>query len=837
MNAERLKQVEEIYHAALEIPPGERESFFEEFCGADETLRREVESLLAFEKTFDDFIDTPPESLAAEMLYEHKGESLAGKTVGHYKILSLLGKGGMGAVYLAEDLKLDRKIAIKLLNEEFGQDTDKLDRFIREAKAASALNHPNILTVYEIGEAAGTNYIAAEFIDGKVLKRHISKGKISLEAILDVSIQIVSALQTAHDAGIIHRDIKPDNVMIRKDGIVKVLDFGLAKLMEKRSDDNSDLESAAMAKVNTIPGLIMGTPNYMSPEQARGKDVDHQTDIFSFGVILYEMLSGKLPFEGETVGDIIAFVLTKEPKRLREMNREVPPELEEIVHKSLQKDKQKRYRTARDLLRDLKDVKQDLEHRSRLERISSPNGEEQQTQFPKANQIAGEAPAQGETQNRNSIAVLPFTNMSNDVENEYFCDGLAEELLNALAKIEQLKVAARTSAFSFKGKQTNVGEIGKALGVGNVLEGSVRKSGNKVRISVHLINAADGYQIWSEHYDREMQDIFDVQDEITIAIVDVLKVKLFGVEKSAVLKRHTANTEAYELFLKGRYYQNKYTEEGRKTAIEFFEKAIALEPDYAPPYAGISMSLGTSVYFGFRSPQETISRWRANANRALELDADSVEAHISYANSHFFYEWNWAEAEAGYERAIELNPNSANAHCWHGVFLVTRTNPRQAHAEGRRATDLDPLSLIANIFLGWIYLFTNHLNYASVQVRKMIEIEPRYYAAYWLQGSICLADGMFEEAVEAYEKAWALGGTNLTLSYLGCAYALAGRTDEAMRSLNQLLEKREHQYAAAMHVARIYSGLGEIDKAFEWLDKAVDERNGELVFLDALTKF
>jgi len=514
--------------------------------------------------------------------------------------------------------------------------------------------------------------------------------------------------------------------------------------------------------------------------------------------------------------------LVKEPENFDKFNPEIPGELEEIIFRTLKKDREERYRTAKDLLDDLTHLKKKLEFTVQLARNTSVDSIAP-TNIAKAKMSP-------------SIVVLPFVNISNDAENEYFCDGLAEELLNSLAKIEKLKVAARTSAFSFKGKNIGVGEIGRALKVENVLEGSVRKSGNRLRINAQLVNAANGYHLWSERYDREIKDIFDVQDEITLAIVNALKVKLLGEKKTAVLKRQTENTEAYELFLKGRYYHNKYTEEARKTAIEFFEQAITLEPEYAAPYAGIALSLGISVYFGFRSPQETISRWRANANRALEIDPDSVDAHISHANSRFFIERHWAQAEAGFRRAIELNPNSAEAHCWYGVFLITQNNYPQALLEGKRAIELDPLSLLAIVFTGWIYLLSNHPNNAFAQVQKLIEIEPRYHATYWLKGSIYLAGGMLEEAVEAYEKAWSLGGTQVTLSYLGCTYALLGRTDEALRSLNQLLEMRERQYAAAIHIARIYSGLGDIDEAFKWLDKAVDERNGELVFLDAIIK-
>jgi serine/threonine protein kinase/Tfp pilus assembly protein PilF len=742
---------------------------------------------------------------------------------GRYKLQSAIGAGGMGEVFLAEDPELERLVALKILPAEFAENDDRVRRFVLEAKVVSALNHPNILTIYEIGTIGKSRYIASEYIKGETLRDKLKAESLSVSETLDIALQVALALEAAHEAGIIHRDIKPENIMLRADRLVKVLDFGLAKLAQDKPKD-VDAEADTRVQTETRAGMILGTAAYMSPEQARGKDLDARTDIWSLGVVFYEMLAGRHPFASETVSDLIASILTKEPEKLREFNREISAELEKSILKTLKKNREERTQTVRNLLDDLTHLKKKLEFTAELNRKTS-SGElaRGDAEFTKTNTAL-------------SIAVLPFTNMSNDAENEFFCDGLAEELLNSLAKIEKLKVAARTSAFSFKGKNINVDEIGRALKVVNVLEGSVRKAGNRLRINVQLVNTVNGYHLWSERYDREMKDIFDVQDEIALAIVDSLKVKLLGEKKSAVLKRQTDNTEAYELFLKGRYYHNKYTEEGRLTAIDFFEKAIALDPDYASPYAGIALSLGISVYFGFRSPQETISPWRANANRALEIDPDLVEAHISHANSRFFIEWHWALAEAGFRRAIDLNSNSAEAHCWYGVFLITQNNYPQALLEGKRAVELDPLSLLANIFTGWIYLLSNHPNDAFTQVRKLIEIEPRYHATYWLKGSIYLAGGMLEEALEAYEKSLSLGGTQVTLSYLGCIYGLLGRTDEALRALDRLLEMRDRQYAAAIHVARIYSGLGDIDKAFEWLDKAVEERNGELVFIDAIIK-
>lgn len=738
--------------------------------------------------------------------------------IGRYEIRSQLGAGGMGEVYLAQDTKLDRQVALKILPPEFAEDKDRMNRFVREAKSASALNHPNIITIYEIGESDGTHFIATEFIDGKTLNEYAKANPLNYKAALEIAIQVVSALGEAHQAGIIHRDIKPDNVMIRANGLAKILDFGIAKLS---TPTESSEEAATAIQAQTQAGMIIGTPQFMSPEQARGRGVDHQTDIFSFGVVFYEMLSGCSPFAGETVSDVLAAVLTKEPQALSGL----PAGLEEIVKKTLQKDKKQRYQTTKDLLCDLREVKEELEFRDKLQRTADPGGEELKTQILEAPVTAGKVSTQ------NSIAVLPFKNMSADEENEYFCDGLAEELLNALAKIDDLKVAARTSAFSFKGKNANVGEIGVKLGVKTVLEGGVRKSGNRLRISLQLVNASDGFQIWSERYDRELRDIFDVQDEITLAVVDALKLKLFGDEKAAVLKRYTDDAEVHELFLKGRYYSYKYTAEGWKRAIEFFEKAIEQQPDYAPAYAGMAASRGCLWFFGLLPAGQTIPQSRTAALRALKIDENLADAHLSLAIITFFYDWEWEKAEQEFKRSIALNPNNAEALSYYAIFLGFEERFDEAISRGKSALELDPLSPLINMNVGWTYFSAGLLDEALTQAGKMLEMEPDFYGAYWLKGAIHLSGGEYEAAVEDLNKAVSLGGHQIVLADLGSAYSLAGKQDEAANILDQLLDLRRREYVPAICMARLYSRNGDNKEAIEWLEKAFEERNGEMVFL------
>jgi serine/threonine-protein kinase len=818
-------KVREIFDLALRRQPDERRRFLNEVCGDDETLLTEVESLLSSHDSAESFMETPAVARVADVIETNTKKLETGKCFGHYEIINQIGAGGMGEVYLAKDKKLDRNVAVKILNEEFSQDASNLNRFIREAKATSRLNHPNILVVHEIGQQENTNYIVSEFINGKTLREVIKEKRLKLSEVLDISIPIADALCTAHSSNIIHRDIKPENIMVRPDGVVKVLDFGLAKVVQQKDRSNFGLEESTVQLSHTAKDVIMGTVSYMSPEQARAQRVDARTDIFSFGIMLYEMLTGQQPFTGETFSHTIVAILEKEPPPLSQFISSFPPEIERIIKNCLAKKADKRYSMAKSLLDDLKDLKEELAFQSKLERRSASNKKtETETQFIRAAITA-------KTEKRNSIAVLPFTNISAEAENEYFCDGLAEELLNALAKIDDLKVAARTSAFSFKNKNTEVSQIGKTLNVSTILEGSVRKSGNRIRISLQLINVADGYHLWSERYDREMKEIFDVQDEITLAVVDALKVKLFGEEKAAILKRYTDSPEAYELYLKGLYHCYKWTDEGFRKSIEYFEKALEEDPEFAPAYAKIADYYHFTSHIGLFSPHEIHPKWKAAAQRALEIDEGLADAHLAMAHIYFYFDRDWAKAEGEFERAIELNANSTDAHKYYGLFLASRERFDQAVAEGKKALALDPLSIAVNIVGGFIYLFVDRLDDALGLVRQMIELDSNAPQGYWVGGSLLMANGKYEEAVEAFQKSLSLGDNQMALAKLGCAYGLVGRRDEALKILDQLFEMRKCRYAAPFNIARVYAGLGDNDNAFEWMEKAVEERDADLVFL------
>jgi eukaryotic-like serine/threonine-protein kinase len=720
----------------------------------------------------------------------------AGARLGHYEIVAALGKGGMGEVYLAHDIRLDRRVALKILPAGSSVESDRLTRFIREAKAASALNHPNIITVYDIGETAGTHFIVYEFIEGRTLREVGNGGPVSVASALEIGIQIASALVEAHGAGIIHRDLKPDNVMIRASGLVKLLDFGIARLT--RPAENAETDSTVTSRNElTQQGVVIGTPQFMSPEQARGTEVNQQTDIFSFGAILYELLSGRSPFAAGTVADVLAAVLTREPPRLIG----VPPRLADVVARAMQKDRSQRYQTAAEVLRDLTELRTD------------PAGQTKTVREVK------------------SVAVLPFTNMSATEDNEHFCDGLAEELLNALSKIDALNVAARTSAFSFKGKNGDVGTIARTLGVDTIIEGSVRRSGNRLRISVQMINASDGYQIWSERYDREMGDIFALQDDITLAVVEALKLKLLSEERAAVLRRYTDNAEAYELFLKGRYHSHKYTAQGWHRSIDFFEKAIAIEPAYALAFAGIAMSRAYLWYFGLLPAEQTIPQAKAAIRQALAVDDGLGDAHQALARLACFYDWDWQVAEQHFRRALALNPNSAEAYSGFAMFLAVVGRADEAITIGIKALRLDPLSPLIGMDCGWTLFSAGMSTAAAEQAAKMTESDQDFYGGYWLQGAIHLSEGDFEPAVEHLRTAVTLGGHPVVIADLASACILAGRDEEAAAILRQLIEMRRDQYVPATCLARVYGRLGQTEQALEWLETAFAERNGEMVFL------
>lgn len=805
---ERWKEVDRVFAAALEREPTERVAFLDDACAGDEELRREVESLLSHDV---------PESLVGGKAVE-EATQLLGSTpqklqigsIGPYKVIRSLGAGAMGHVYLTHDKRLNRQVAVKLLSFYDVTEAERIRRFRREALAASALNHPNILTIYEIGEAEGHHFIATEFVDGQTLFEFIARGAVSVATAVDLVSQIAKALSAAHAAGIIHRDIKPANIMVRADGLVKVLDFGIAKY--SRADDEDHEQDASLL---TTPGAVIGTAAYMSPEQARGNSLDLRSDIWSLGVILYELITGCRPFEGATGMDVMAAVLERRPMTFSEHGLIVPGSLERIVFKALQKDRDARYPTADAMLLDINDLKKELESVADSRRHSTGS-----------KPLTGSEPKEA----TGSIAVLPFVNMSADPENEYFCEGLSEQLLNALTKIEDLKVAARTSTFSFKGKDVTVSGIGRALNVTSVLEGSVRKSGNRLRINVQLIKAADGYHLWSEQYDRDLQDIFDIQDEIALSVVDSLKVKLLNKEKAAVLKRFTENVEAYQLYLKGRYCWWNTSPENFHKSREFFQRAVDADPTYALGYCGLSSYYGFGSAWGMLPPDQGWPMAIAANAKAMELDSTLPEAHNDLAGISMVFFRDWAATEREASRALELNPKFQEIHYLYSFYLLARGRFDDAIAEGIQALEIDPLSLRVSHHLGNTYYLARRYDAAIRQYQQALELDAKNPSLRESLGDVLEQTGLYDEAIAEWQKAKELFGDNEGSVSLGNIYASDG-FDEAMRAtarrnLEQLQTKlEENEYVPAIQFARAHTRMGNIEQAFVWLEKACEERN------------
>ena len=805
----------------------------------------------------------------------------AGTRLGRYEVHSLLGKGGMGEVYLAEDTKLDRKVAIKFLNEEFSRDADKLRRFIQEAKAASALNHPNILTVYEVGEADGINYIAAEFIEGMTLRERLSPEEpLPLNQILNIGIQVSEALSAAHQAGIIHRDIKPENIMIRRDGYAKVLDFGLAKLTEKRPADEVSLEGATRAFVQTNPGTVMGTVSYMSPEQARGKETDARTDIWSLGVVLYEMLSGRVPFTGETINHTIVSILEKEPLLLEN----VPDELQRIARKALTKDKEMRYQTARDLLIDLKNLRRTLDIQGELERSVIPNkadatdaGRENATQaYPTGagaatrgggavethaatsvssleyavTQAKSHKPAaamigvvlsglvfavayfgffaKSNVKQIGSIAVMPFVNESGNPDVEYLSDGMTETLINSLSQIPNLSVKARSSVFRYKGKEIDPKKIASELNVQAILMGRVVQRGEQLTLNLELIDAQTENVIWSESYNRKQADLVSLQSEIARDVSTNLKAKLSGAEDTKVAKTSTTDPEAYQAYLKGRYYWNRRTAENLKKAIEQFKLATDRDPNYALAFVGLADCYVVLNEYAGTPTSETLPQAKAYAERAIAIDNQLAEPHATLGSVNDQL-WQWAEAEREYKRAIEINPNYATAYHWYSIFLKNIGRNDEAATTIKRARELDPLSSVISVNITRIYQLQNDHEASIENSLKIIELDPNFAPAYEYLGLSYLKLERNAEAVAALKKAAELSNRpSIALGHLGYVYAATGKRAESIAVIKELEDKYARKEANGQYIAFVYSGLGEKDKAFEWLEKDFQARNGKL---------
>lgn len=745
-------------------------------------------------------------------------DSLVGQSFGPYQIDARGGFGGMGEVYLAQDSRLQRKVALKMLPDNFTRDNERVRRFQQEARAVSALNHPNILTIYEIGQIDARHFIATEFIEGDTLRQRMTRMQMKIAEVLDVATQVAGALSAAHQAGIVHRDIKPENIMLRPDGVVKVLDFGLAKLTEQKWND---LEAETL--IQTQQGIVMGTANYMSPEQARGLKVDTRSDIFSLGVVIYETLTGHVPFPGQTMTDVLASILMLEPPSLSQSAAGVPDELQRIVQNALQKDKEQRYQTAGELLSDLKVLKQSLDFELEPERSNL------RLKTTSTRRLGRSA----KTKAIKSLAVLPLTNVSDDPNMEYFSDGVTESIINALSQLPNLRVVARSTVFRYKGQESDPKEVGQQLGVRAVLTGRVRQAGDELMIAAELIDVTNDAHLWGEHYSRKLSDIFAVQEEIAKEISEKLRLKLTPAEQKRLTMRSTESAEAYQLYLKGRFFWNKRTQEGLRQSMAYFQQAIEKDPTYAAAYAGISDCNTVFVVRHGMSSKEGLPRAKAAAMKALEIDNALAEAHTSLAHA-MLHDWEWAEAEREFQRALELNPGDASAHSFFSEYLLAVERIDEAIEEIKKAQEIDPLSLIINTIVAWAFYFAGQYDEAIIQCHKALEIDSSFSWAHYRLGQAYEGKEMFAESIAELEKAKELypGNTEI-LAALAHAYAASGSKTKAQEILHELQEESDRGSCSAYDIALIHSGLGDNDQAFHWLEKAYQEHDGSIIHLKA----
>ncbi len=757
-----------------------------------------------------------------------------------YRILSKLGAGGMGEVYLAEDKQLGRKVALKILPPAFSRDAERLSRFQHEARAVSALNHPGILTIYEIGFGERGHYIATEFIEGETLRHRLSGGRLEIREALDIAIQVLNGLVAAHEAGIVHRDIKPENIMIRRDGYVKILDFGLAKPAPGAPAGTPD--GATMASLDTAPGMVMGTVRYMSPEQARGLPVDGRSDIFSFGVVIYEMVAGRVPFEGPTSTDTIATILYRDPPPLARFSPDTPAELERILTKTLAKNRDERYQTARDFVIDLKNLRQRMDVAADVlagEKTVAgwASGATTMSGLHETSIRLGVGTTSGRRRKArgtiDSIAVLPLENAGADPETEYLSDGLTDSIINHLSSLPKLRVMARSTVFRYKGQSADPVRIGMELGVRAVLTGRVLQVGDNLVIKSELVDTGDGSQLWGENFRRKVADIFDIEDEISREISDKLRLKLSGDEKKKLAKRFTQNPEAYQLYLKGRFHWNKRSTAELRRGAEYFEQAIGVDPGYALAYAGLadSYALLSWFYLASSAPSEVMPKAAAAANRALEIDDSLAEAHASVAMVKLMFDWDFAAAETAYQQAIRLNPKYATAHQWYAVLLSAMGRADEGLAEMNLALNIDPLSLIINSALGWLLFFARRHTEAATQLRKALELDADFYPARLILGYVHESTGNYAEALAELQKLRGLGDTAAVLAGIGFAYGASGEAAKAAEVLELLNESGRNRYVPAEARAIVYVALSNNDRAVEWLNRAVEERSSFMPFL------
>ncbi len=826
MKTEDWQQIEDLFHEALNVEAAQRSAYVLAACNGDEALRLEVESLLgAFEQEHS-FMEQPVMSLGMKVLSDDPVEELSGKTIGSYKIVRQLGRGGMGEVYLAEDQKLNRNVALKFFTSHHTDDVWMRRQLTKEARAVASLEHPNICAIHGIEQADGYDFIVMQYIEGETLDSLMAKGTLELNRILDLGDQIISALAAAHSHGIIHRDIKPQNIMVTADGQIKVLDFGLAKVVQQKQNMERAVEDQSQLSQT---GLIVGTVAYMSPEQLRAEELDFRSDIFSVGILLYELISGKNPYKPNkqtSQAETISATLTSCPPPLAHPATRIPPTLNALVHKCLEKGKERRYQSANDLRSALNTFKSTSRRRFHLSRRAV-------AAFALLLLLAvGLSLAYVRLTRVQTLAVLPLINESPDSNNEYLSAGLTASLVNQLSRLSSLRVKAPSFPNGYQAESMGLKKLGLLLNVDTLLVRKIKQSGEAVVLQINLVNTADGSSLWQEEYTVPIAELARLQNEIFEKIISILHLSVSGDERRLVAKGRTENSKAFELYLQGRHYWSKRSKENIQKAIDYFTEATDADPLYALAWTGLadSYTMLPTVAYGTMPTKDAMSKAKAAARRALEIDETLCEAHISMGVIKLKSDWNWQEAEREFKRAIELNPDNASAHFWYTELLTVTGRFQEAIAESEIARGIDPLSPPVNMNMGRSLYRARDYDRAIEYLKRTLVDDPKNASALYVLGYAYQQKGMSKEAIEIFEKIYA-NDQMIGAAPLGYAYARAGRKAEALEILRVIEEHSKNKYVPAQERAIIYMGLDDKDQAFSWLEKSFEEHFAPLIYL------